>query len=148
MTVLACKDGVIAADSGNWAGDGILIGRTNKLLRLECGEFKGSVVGLAGWRPAIDRALAWLRHGGDRPRQSEEVHDLDLLILKPDGEVWTFCRHFELYQCTGAAFAAGSHHTFLLGAMLAGASAEEAVALAVEHCAHAAGPVCSMRACP
>lgn len=144
----------MAADSGVFSGSVWLPSGGSKLLRLS----DGSIVGCAGWRPAIRRGVQWLEllaasrawHYPESdwpafPRAPEEGDDLDLVILRPDGVIWHFCRKFELYPSEWPIAAAGSDSEFLYGAMLAGASAEEAVDLAIAHVRNAQPPRVSMR---
>ncbi len=143
MTVIACKDGVMAADSGVWWGD-IWMPSDKKLRRLS----DGSICGTAGWKPEIETAIAWYEAGAnpkDRPSPpSDPQHDVDILILRPDRTLWCICDNFRLYPNSWPIGAAGAHGEFLYAAMLAGLSAEAAVTLAVAHCARARGPVVVM----
>lgn len=139
MTAIAYKDGVMAADSGSFSG-GFWTASQPKIRRLD----DGSLVGLAGWKPVIARALLWVDSVAQHktwddpwawpalPREGEEVNDLDLIIVRNNGEIWNFCRKFEFFRADNQEFAvAGSHFDFMVGAMCAGASAEGAVDLAI-----------------
>lgn len=138
MTVIACRGGVMAADTSSWHGD-IRSGSARKIWRL--GD--GSLFAAGGWKPVIGLALEWLDAGAQATdRQADAAEgDLDGLILRPDGRIWCLTHRFMLYRSDRDYDVAGAHHEFLHGAMLAGASAEEAVRLAIRHCARAAGEV-------
>ena len=139
MTVIACKDGVMAADTGSWHGNVKPGGRATKIVRLA----DGSLFGAAGWKPTILVAREWLNAGmplADRPDKADD-DDLSGIMLKTDMSIWNINHRFELYPSDAEIDAVGSHTEFLYGAMLAGASAEEAVRLAIKHCNGAAGEV-------
>lgn len=149
MTVIAVKDGIIAADTQAWNGN-LKLGQASKLCRFEFG-----VCGFSGWKPAIERAKKWLKHGekiwledgvqrlGARPSPADEG-DLSAVILTRDG-IWNLSHKFEVYRSSNAIETCGAHSEFLYGAMLAGASAEEAVRLAIRYCEFAGGEVEAMQ---
>lgn len=140
MTVIAVKDGIIAADTQSWNGN-LKISRTSKLRRLDIG-----ICGFAGWRPIIHHAIAWLEAGGPWGKITppaitvDEPTDLTGVILRPDG-IWNLTSKFDVYRSDAAIDVCGAHQEFLYGAMLAGASAEDAVRLAIRHCEYAGGEV-------
>jgi hypothetical protein len=134
MTVIVCRDGVMAADSAVWAGD-IFSGHDRKITRLA----DGRLVGSAGWRPEIERFLRWL---GGSEAKPPPVGDCDFaaLILARCG-IWRVNHKFDLYRHIGGWAVEGAHDEFLLGALAAGASAAEAVRLAIIYCRRAGGEV-------
>jgi ATP-dependent HslUV protease subunit HslV len=142
VTVIAVKDGVMAADTGNWHG-GICFGGARKLWRLN----DGSIFGGAGWQPVVELTRDWLQSGMTADTKPEPVadDDLDGLLLKPDGSVWIITHKFHCYRSDKFCNTGGAHSEFLYGAMLAGASAEHAVRLAIQYCGSAAGDVLSER---
>lgn len=139
MTVIAVKDGIMAADTQSWHGN-LKISSASKLRRFDIG-----IGGFTGWRPVIEIAQSWLEHGGpwgsdhQRPSAVAEA-DLSGVILRPDG-IWILTHKFDVYRSASAIECCGAHSEFLFGAMLAGASAEEAVRLAILHCEYAGGEV-------
>ena len=144
MTVIACKDGIIAADTSNWNGEIWYGGGGGKINRLPC----GSLVAFAGWFPVIEEARAWLRAGAPReakPSRKVEDNCLEAVILRPDRRIWLLSHEWDLYPKNAPFEAAGSHYSFLMGAMHAGASARQAVELAIAHCGHARGEVVSLQ---
>lgn len=141
MTVIAVKDGIIAADTQSWHGN-LKISCASKLRRMEIG-----ICGFAGWRPVIEQAIVWLEHGGPwragnvRPAIIvDDANDLTGIILRHDG-IWNLTSKFDVYRTENVIDCCGAHQEFLYGAMLAGASAEEAVRLAIRHCEVAGGEV-------
>lgn len=138
MTVVAVKDAVMAADTSSWHGS-ILIGKATKIQRIH----GLGLVGGSGWKPLVHRALEWLECGAtdkDRPAPAESG-DLSLTVLRESGEIWNVTHKFDFYPCDSEIDAIGAHTEFLYGAMLAGASAEEAVRLALKHCQAAGGQI-------
>jgi len=134
MTVIVCRDGVMAADSAVWVGD-IFSGHDRKITRLA----DGRLVGAAGWRPEIEKCLAWLARRGPRPPPVGDC-DFAALILAPCG-VWRVNHKFDLYRHIGDWAVEGAHDEFLLGALAQGASAADAVRLAIIYCRRAGGEV-------
>jgi len=134
MTVIVCRDGVMAADSGVWVGD-IFSGHVAKIVRL--GD--GRLVGLAGWRPEIEKGLAWLAQRAPKPPPVGDC-DFAALILAPCG-IWRVNHKFDVYRHIGEWAVEGAHDEFLLGALAAGSSAAEAVRLAIIYCRRAGGEV-------
>jgi ATP-dependent protease HslVU (ClpYQ) peptidase subunit len=111
------------------AADGLCTGnntvhgtKTKKLFRLK----DGRICGMSGNSYVTSSFVAWLENGGDRP----EIDDnFEALVLHHDGSVIAYngkCQSME--QETPAV--SGSGGTLALGAMLAGASPAQAVAIA------------------
>lgn len=121
----------IATDGKSMAGDGFVTG--NDLIHSTT-EIKvrklsdGRIVGIAGSAYAHVLFVPWLENGGDPP---ELTDDFEALVLHPGGRCQSFnhkCLAIE--QPTPAV--TGSGGALALGAMLAGASPERAVAIACE----------------
>mgnify|MGYP001595236702 CR=1 FL=1 len=139
MTVIAVKDGIMAADTASWHSNVDRGARVSKIVHLP----DGSLFGAAGWLPVIEQAREWLADGADpekRPAKAE-ADDLSGCLMRPDGSLWSVSFRFDIYPEPAGIDAQGAHNEFLYGAMLAGASAEEAVRLAIRHCTHAGGEV-------
>lgn len=133
----------MAADSSSWHGD-VWLPVAKKLHRLK----DGGIAGVAGWKPVVLAALDWYNAGADpdkRPPAPKDETELDVIILRPDCTLWSLCGDCRLWLCDWPYAIAGSHHEFVLGALMSGLSAIEAVELAVRHCKFARGPVCFMR---
>lgn len=140
MTVIAYRDGIVAADTSSWTGD-IKFSCGAKIHRLK----DGSLVGAAGWLPVINRAIEWLDAGADpkqKPAPASDKTDIDMIWVRPGSGIWYVHENFEVWRSEVQDMAAaGSHHEFVVGAMLAGASAPAAVQLAIDHCKYAGGRV-------
>ena len=146
MTVIAYRVGIMAADSGSWDTSDVQHSWARKLARGPDGTLYG-IAGNAGEGYAL---LAWVNGGcrGDMPMPRPIAdHDCSFIALRvaPGGSPELITAYgVEPYE--GAPYQAiGAAREAALGALHAGASAEEAVAAAIEHSAHARGPVRSIR---
>ena len=124
MTVIVCRDGVMAADSAVWQGS-IIAGHTEKIHRLRDGRLFGG----AGQRPSLLACRQWLNGEAEKPAD-EEVGMFGAILLGP-GALHKIDHCFRIYDAAATWAVEGAHSEFLLGALMAGASAEEAVRLAI-----------------
>lgn len=134
MTVIAVKDGIMAADTGLWKGAAIY-GHQRKIIRLT----DGRLFAASGESGAVQECLRWLNGEADRPTP-ETQDDFGALILAPDG-VWRIDYKYRLFRDHANFPCCGAHSEMLIGAMAAGASAEEAVCIAIRYGDSAAGDV-------
>lgn len=126
----------MAADTGVWQGD-LVVGSTTKIHRLKDGRLYAG----AGDRSLTYACRQWLMGEADKPSPVSDDNRFGALILATTG-VWRVDHNFELYPSATHDFVVeGAHSEFLLGAMAAGASAEEAVRLAIIYGEYAAGKV-------
>jgi len=132
VTVIAVRGGIMAADTALWQG-GIIAGHAQKIVRLS----NNQLVACSGERPAALACIQWLSQNGTKPDPIEDGR-FGGLILGASG-IQRISPRFEIYESGDEEFAAeGAHIEFLLGAMHAGATAEEAVRLAIQ-CGDSAG---------
>ena len=143
MTTIAYRDGVLAADTAMARGGTLYPGSITKIVRASNGCLAGAA-GTAGYNGAFLRwALAGME--GDPPTAKQDDRDCDTgIIFRPDGSV-------VLYEPTGwfethpGVYAIGSGREFALGAMRAGADAEQAVMAAAAHDPYTGVPVTVLR---
>lgn len=135
MTVIVYRDGVLAADTGRWMG-GIIVGYRSKIRRLDDGRlYAGS-----GHSCDIDACFSWL-NGGEKPRELKDNEEFGAVIIGPQ-QIDKIDKYFRSYDAIGCPYVVeGAHSEFLLGALAAGATAEEAVRLAIQYGDSAAGDV-------
>lgn len=135
MTVIAIRDGIMAADTAVWCGD-VIAGFADKIVRLKDGRlFAG-----AGDRPNILECAKWLDGEIERPAAVGEC-EFGALILAADG-IFRIDYKFRIHPTAPAEFAVeGAHDEFMLGALHAGATAGQAVRLAIAHARRAGGDV-------
>lgn len=136
MTVIAVKNGIMAADTGIWQG-GIVVGHRRKIVRLN----DRRLFAACGQRASTIACADWLNSGGlgDKP-PDENVNEFAGVILAPDG-VFIVDHLHRIFPSASLIVAEGAHHEFVMGAMLAGATAQEAVRMAIERGDSAAGEV-------
>ena len=119
----------IATDGKSMAGDGLCIGNglvhgtsVRKVFLLS----DGRIVGIAGCAYTPGAFVPWLESGGDKPDLPE---CFEALVLHPNGRCQSYNEKcFAMDQEVPAV--TGSGGAVALGAMLAGKSPEEAVAIA------------------
>jgi ATP-dependent protease HslVU (ClpYQ) peptidase subunit len=123
VTTIVYRDGVLAADTRVSFSDWIKPERLCKIERLPGGRLFAAAGDHAIW----GKLLRWFRDPhGERP----EIPDCDALVVLPDGTVEYYCgAGFRLIQ--GPFVAIGSGSPVALGALYAGADAEQAVRIAM-----------------
>lgn len=143
MTTIAYRNGVLVADTVMTKGSA-LIGQVVKIRRND----KGHLAGASGSASYNGEFLKWFESGemGEPPEPIEKDDAMDRgLIFRNNGQV-------ELYEPGGMFkvkidyFAVGSGCDFAIGAMHAGASAEEAVRASCEHDPNTREPITVLRA--
>lgn len=137
MTVIAYKDGVLATDSSAWF-DNLALGSMKKLHRLATGK----LLACSGSHALSIAVQEWADSGWSTDGKPVPVEDnrFAALWLREDG-VWHISSQFLKYRDPGPFAAQGCHREFMLGAMMHGASAIEAVELAIKYGDSARGPV-------
>lgn len=147
MTVIAFKDGVMAADTQITSHNHK--NRAQKIVRLPDGGVAG---GCGLWCTAYG-VLKWLADGGslDDPsllfREKEwapSVKEAQVLIARPDGTLWLLEDDFPAYPLMDGFAAVGCGADAAVMAMRSGASAVEAVNAVTEQDALCSAPVQSM----
>lgn len=136
MTTIVYRDGVLAADTRMIAGTAI-IGSIAKIVRRD----DGALCGGAGHASVVQAFQRWFLDGeeGDPPVEDETK----MFVISPKGNV-------EMFEVDGTIewrapyFAMGSGKEFALGAMYAGASAEEAVKAAMKFDPYSGGKVMTL----
>lgn len=145
MTVIAYRDGVMAADTGAWLGDAVVRG-----FRKVARGPDGTLYGGCGSMARVCEFLTWVDGGclGEMPLpQKEEAgrSDFSVLIVRPDGLVEVLCHEGRAIFGAMPYMAIGSCAEVCLGAMFAGGDAETAVAAALEHGVGCCGSVLAVR---
>lgn len=121
MTVIAVKDGVIACDSLVTTEDGHINGTVKKCAPVEGGGF----VATGGNLVAAQKLLRAIQQDGCRVSGE---YDATALWLRQDGSCLRYVDGWVGFESEYAAM--GSGKLVAIGAMEAGASAEEAVKIA------------------
>lgn len=139
MTVVAYRDGVLAADSA--ASDGDTIAHDIK----KCWRIRGNLIGCAGFVTDITKFILWFRDGADED-EFPKMRDLSALMVTPDAKIYSYDQLGPApTECTSKYVAMGSGGAIALGAMYAGADAVTAVKAAIKHSHGCAGPIRTLR---
>jgi hypothetical protein len=145
MTVIAFKDGVMAADTqlsyGNSAS------RAQKIVRLP----DGGVAGGCGLWCAAYAVLKFLADGGtedDDPKTLPNPADCQVLIARPDGSLWVIEERFPAYPLLDKVAAIGCGADAAHMAMTLGLSPVEAVGKVINQDILCGGNVQSMEVEP
>jgi ATP-dependent HslUV protease subunit HslV len=137
MTVIALRDGVMASDSLCTRGDH----RLAQVTKIAKGA-DGSLLGVSGDALRCAEFLRWFATGCIGEPEGDEW-EIYAIVARPDGSVGIIEDCCSPFPVEGPFFAAGSGADYAIGAMAAGASAEEAVRIAISHCITCGGPVVS-----
>ena len=141
MTTIAVRDGVMASDSRceRYA----VVGTYQKLFRRPYG-----IVGYAGNIQDTEALLRWYDAGAsiDKPLPrfviyKDEEPSCTLLILENSGAIKFVSRYLHVETLEDEFFAIGSGSEIAMGAMAHGASAEEAIEIAIRLNPGTGGPI-------
>lgn len=138
MTIVAYRAGIMAADTASWSGD-MVSAYVRKIVRSPTGV----LIGACGETADCRALLQWAEEGAHLAKCPKKI-SAQALIVAGDQAVH-MCDNGKIYDVHGEFFAIGSGEDFALGAMAAGASAEEAVRLCFGRVAHVGGDVDVMR---
>lgn len=140
MTVIAYKDGVMAADTMLSAHN--QQSRAQKIVRLPDGGVAG---GCGLWRNAY-AGLKWLADGGDVDAATglPKVEDATILIARPDGSLWLIEDGFPAFPIMDKVASVGCGSDAALMAMTLGLSPVQAVAKVTRQDLLCGDPVQSM----
>lgn len=134
----------IATDGKSMAGDGLAVRNSlitafgsPKVVRLN----DGRIVGAAGEKPCCHKFRAWLQDGDPKPK----FRDFSALVLHPDGRLFYHTDSDVEGTLAEAPNAIGTGSEIAIGAMLAGKSPEEAVAIASQRDVYTGGEIVSFR---
>lgn len=133
MTTVCFRDGILSADSRAYSGDKHPIGNKCKLYRLANGTLVGCSSSVVG---APSLFVQWLNSLGPdldcSTATCEEAHGVQALVIQPDGSVFYWQDGVTFTGPLEADFyAIGSGEQYAYGAMMMGATAKEAVEVAI-----------------
>lgn len=144
MTTVAYRDGIMAGDSGNLYSNVMYRGA----VKVARGP-DGSLHGITGGAGDAGEYIRWVLAGmpGEAPKpeptnREEGLSAFVALVVPPGGSVLRLWTAFGWEDHHGVPFfAIGAGSEMAIGAMAAGATAEEAVAIVAEHSTYAAHPI-------
>lgn len=154
MTTIAYKDSIMAAEGRMSLGDCIIKEDTIKVYSVN-----GHLCGVCGRARAISTFVGWLQRMTDYHIVSREVGDLvDLvppqledddgysaMVVCPDGQVLMYEGNTPIDMGVNVPMSIGSGSVYALAAMDAGASAEEAVKIAMKRDVFSGGTITTVQ---
>lgn len=128
----------MAADSRAYAGDRRPIGFKDKIRRLA----NGGLFAATSKNPGMTDQLFRFANEFGVEKDYPEALDVCALVIMPGGSVWYYAGHKSFTgPLVARFFAIGSGEDYAVAAMSMGASALDAVKIAMEHDVFTAGPV-------
>lgn len=137
MTTVATDGRSMAADQLAQDSGGLVVAFRPKIKRLA----DGRIVGMAGSAYDFEPFCAWLEAGGDPAAVPKLYEKSETLVLHPNGEVWTYSDGGQPLKDELLPTAIGSGCELAIGAMEAGATPAEAVAISCKRHTGSAGPI-------
>lgn len=141
VTIICVKDDVMAADGSMFDGSVLVETSTMKIVRSADGAI-GAACGVSGlarqFREFFTRSYFVKR--ADAWPSADKESGFEAVWIEPNGDVWRMGWDGRPHAAP-AISAAGAAWELALGAMYAGASAEEAVRICIERHSHAAGEI-------
>lgn len=135
MTVIAYRDGVLAADT-LVTESGRLYGFAQKIVRSRAGHIGGA----GGPAEAGVKFMAWIEAGCvDAPPEHKDP--ADGIVIYPDGRTMHWDGGPVLLAAEAPFFALGCGAPIALGAMAAGADARRAVEIAIRYDCYCGGEI-------
>lgn len=138
MTTIAWDGKILAADS-QMSSSFIDPLRISKIRRVD-----DLIFGLAGGAGMMDAFTDFLKGNEDRSRFDRVLKNFSAIVIGR-GKVLFYCDDLEPIEC-GTPQAIGSGEQFAMGAMFAGATAEQAVLIAIKLDTGSGAPVETMTA--
>ena len=126
MTTFAYKNGFLAADTLITYGNGRL-GHMSKIVKND----KGWLFAASGTIDGVKKILDWGRRGYI-DRGIPNIEGTDGFVVEPDGQTYSLVKgELVPFLITGKGYAEGTGGNYAEGAMEAGASAKQAVEIAM-----------------
>jgi 20S proteasome alpha/beta subunit len=125
MTTIAWRDGILAADSRSMVGGWIEPHWVQKIFRMP----DSRLVAITGNQAEARKLVNWLRERDRQDHADQPTGDCRAIVMHTDKRVQVYedgCSYF----ATGSIGAYGSGAPAALGALHAGATAEEAIRIA------------------
>ena len=147
MTIVCYKDGTLAADTAIWNGD-TLTGHATKIVK----NRHNYLVGATGDYPICQDFISWVEeHLGDIEELGDfpvpdEGADIAGIIISPEDIVTHYDGNgYPIVGIVSPYYAEGLGADMAIGAMAAGATAEQAVQICIDHLARVGGSVDTVR---
>ncbi|MGV1754861.1 hypothetical protein [Agrobacterium sp. CG674] len=129
MSTVVYSNGVMAADTRAYSGNGHPIGNKMKIRRLTDGSLVGVTTNVVGFSEAF---MAYMETKDDNDLPGCEFA-FDALHVKPDGRVFLYCDSLSpAGPLIGEHFTIGSGRKYALGALTSGLDSVRAVEVAAQ----------------
>ena len=139
MTTVCYRDGVLASDSLGCQGT-FYGGSFQKIY-----QFNGFSVGVSGRMDEGTKFIKWLEHFNPfrpkRPPDRFNFTDMQALLIDSENNIWYYHNHGHPVKVKDAFFAIGSGRYAAMPAMEAGASAKDAVKIAMKYDTQTGGDI-------
>lgn len=140
MTTIAYKDGVLAADTGVEV-NGIYVGKVSKIITNDYGQM-GSLAGRMSDLGIFER---WMKAGADKDELPQFTSEkAEAFLVNKDGST-EYITSLGFFTIDSPYHAEGSGFELAMGAMEAGATAIQAVEIAIKLDIGSHGPVTQAR---
>ena len=135
VTTIVYANGVLAGDSCSWSAG--VRRKVKKVFHVKNAERGELLVGFAGNPGFALKTLDWMSGKGDRPNPRDFFALDDLpsqfaLAVDRDVKVWTMSQDLIWHPSEESMYALGAGHEFAWGALEAGATAVQAVEIAIK----------------
>lgn len=141
MTTIVYRNGILAADSRAYAGSKTPVGTKRKIRRLEDGSLFGCSSSRVGQPENIARMVQ--EHGVGKTFEKDVP--AQVIVIQPDGAIYLFNDGDSFSGPIQSEFLAiGSGEEFATGALLNGASAAQAVEIAIRCDPWSDGPILTL----
>lgn len=148
MTTIAYANGVLAGDACSWSGP--CRRRVRKVFHVPAKGCRGFLVGFAGDGTFAISVLAWMRGQAERPNCHDFIKPDDLqmqcaIVIDERHRIWGLNYALRYTPSLERIFAFGAGHEFAWGALEAGATAAQAVRIAIKRSDYAGMGVHTVR---
>lgn len=135
MTTIAFDGKILAADQCSWSGG--VRRRVRKVFKISTRDRGPLLVAFCGKGSYCLQVLAWMKGEGDKPKPSEwfgpsEIGDQCCLCIDSQYRVWCLGNDLHWQEMREEKYAQGAGQEFAWGALEAGATAEQAILIAIK----------------
>ena len=142
MTIIAYRDGIIAADTAVFGNDDVYVGDIIKIEK----HRNGSLVGASGGSTLCRIYKEWFHAAEIHDEFKDSEEGFTGLIIQTDSRILKIHGPHKKFTTLDAPFIAiGAGKNLATGAMAAGASAKEAVAIAIKYHGFCAGDITTLK---
>ena len=134
MTTIAWDGETLAADCCSWSGG--VRRKVRKVFKIHSAERGVLLVAFAGQAAFCMRVLDWMK-GGERPNPSDfydrsEITNQCAIVIDEKRRVWVLGNDLYWQEALDPIYANGAGQEFAWGALEAGATAEQAIEIAMK----------------